>query len=319
MPWLPRPPRPERNGPRGLTRRQVLRWGVAGGAAALVPVSLPGCGDDGEPPSLGLPSPTPSPAPPFLTDAERATLARLLDHLLPTDQHGPGALACGADRYIERLLADVPDATDPGAVFAGGPYSGRNPFPDYDSGVPSNSFPENDFARFIPLNRVQRLSWRARILGSVAVPEFDFNREVLGEVVGLRAQVRQGLAEIEDVSQSLFGKRSTELEAGQLERVVQQAEPDFLSLLTGLALEGMLAVPEYGGNTNLQGWQLVDFDGDSQPLGYSIFDRSSDAYRERPEKPNSAPDPDESFSPFAPDLAALLRVLTRLAGSPRFP
>jgi len=326
MRLLPSPPVPEAPVPEGrrqssgLTRRQVLRWGLAGGTAALLPVSLPGCGDDGEPVSASSPLPTPTPASAeFLSPSERRTLAALLDHWLPSDEEGPGALECGADEYLDRLLARVPDEADPGAVFAGGPFSGRNPFPDYDSGTPSNRFPDNDFVRFVPLNRLQRIAWRARILGSAAVPDFDFNAEVLGQIVGLRAQVRLGLAELEDLSQAAVGKSFSDLTAEERTRVLGQADSDFLNLVLGLALEGMFSVPEYGGNRGLRGWALIGFGGDSQPLGYSIFDRTAGVYRERSEAPNSAPDPDESFSPFPDELASLLRLLVRLAGAPRFP
>lgn len=317
--WVPKPPQLPQARRRGWTRRQVLRWGVVGGTAALLPVSLPGCGDDGEVAGPLPPEPSPSPAPSFLTERERAILERVVDHLVPADADGPGALQCGAHRYIDRLLSWLPDAADPGGVFAGGPFSGRNPFPDFDRGRPSDRFPPNDFARFVPLNRLQRLSWRARILGSAAVPEFDFNRDSLGELLGLRTQVRLGLTEIEDLSQSMFGRSSTELDATQLDRVLEQTDPDFVSLLSGLVFEGMFSVPEYGGNHDLQGWQLIGYDGDSQPLGYSLFDRAADTYRERPDKPNSGPNPGESFSPFPFEIASLLRLLTRLAGSPRFP
>ncbi len=314
MPLLPPLEPGVRSHRSGWTRRQVLRWGLAGGTAALLPVSLPGCGDDGEPLASAAPAPSE-----FLSEAERRTLASLLEHLLPEDEEGPGALACGADEYIARLLGGVPDERDPGRVFAGGPFSGRNPFPDFDSGTPSRRFPGNDFTRFVPLNRVQRIAWRARVLGSGAVPEFDFNAAELGPVLGLRAQVRLGLAELEDLSQAQFGKRFSELEASERERVLGRADPDFVSLMLGLLLEGMFAVPEYGGNRDLRGWELIGYGGDSQPLGYALYDRRADTYRERPDRPTSGPDPDETFAPFAEDLAALLRILTRLAGSPRFP
>lgn len=309
LPEIPRPTEPRR----GFTRRQVLRWGVAGSVAVLVPVSLPGCGDDGEPVG-GKEAASAS----FLDQQERRTLHALIDTLFPAED-GPGSLAVGADRYIEKLLSELPSESDPGAVFAGGPYSGRHPFPDYERGVPSNRFPPNDFQTFVPLNRLQRISWRARILGSTAVPEFDFNAQVLGPLVGLRTQYRQGLRELVDTSQAQFAKDFADLSTAERQQIVQQADSDFISLVTGHIFEAMFSAPEYGGNKDGVGWKSIGYDGDSQPLGYALFHRPSQTYRERPDKPLSGPNPDEAFAPFPPEIATLLRTLTRLAGNPRFP
>ena len=55
----------------------------------------------------------------------------------------------------------------------------------------------------------------------------------------------------------------------------------------------MLCAPEYGGNRDCVGWTLTGFDGDSQPLGYAIFDETIQDYRERPDKPLSTILPDD--------------------------
>ncbi|GBD26761.1 hypothetical protein HRbin30_02103 [bacterium HR30] len=298
----------------GITRRQVLRWGILGGSFALVPVSLPGCGDDGEP---VLPEDGAGPTP-FLDERELATLRALVEAVLPLDP-GLEPLRDGVEQYVQRLLSDVPSAERPGAIFAGGPFSGRNPFPDYERGAASNVFPPNDFSQFVPLNRLQLLGWRARLLGSEAVPEFDFNASVLGPVTGLRNQYRSGLKELDDLSYASFGRSFSALEPAERQAVVQRASSDFIALVTGHALESFFSAPEYGGNLSALGWQAIGYDGDSQPLGYAIFDQSTNSYRERPGKPTTGPNPDETFSPFPPEIATLLRVLTRLAGSPRFP
>ncbi|MCX8072865.1 MAG: gluconate 2-dehydrogenase subunit 3 family protein [Candidatus Binatia bacterium] len=314
MRLLPELERAERARTKGFTRRQVLRWGLLGGAAALVPVTVPGCGDDGEPAAPPLDSEAPS----FLTERERETLQALIETVLTPDEES-GAVLYGVEDYIARLLSTIPTEQNPGFVFAGGPFSGRNPFPDYDRGAPSGNFPRNNFREFVPLNRWQRLSWRARLLGSDAVPEFDFNASVLGPVTGLRTQYRVGLQELEDLSQTTLGRPFTELTVAERQATLQRADADFVALVTGHILEGLFSAPEYGGNPNGLGWQLIGYDGDSQPLGYALFDRSADTYRERPDKPTSTANPNETFAAFPTEIATLLRTLTRLAGAPRFP
>ena len=69
--------------------------------------------------------------------------------------------------------------------------------------------------------------------------------------------------------------------------------------------------PEYGGNRDRLGWQLVRFDGDSQPLGYEIYDETVPGnYRERPDKPNSGPNPDEDCSGFSTNMNRFLTVIS---------
>src|SRR5205085_1998033 len=75
--------------------------------------------------------------------------------------------------------------------------------------------------------------------------------------------------------------------------------------------EGMFSVPEYGGNRNRVGWQLIGFDGDSQPLGYTLgFDEAAQSYIERPDKPNSGPDPDEACAGFSANVLRFLSLIT---------
>src|SRR5882724_13504236 len=127
----------------------------------------------------------------FFTGHERATLEALCDRIIPPDAD-PGASALGAARYIERFLTAF-DHRVP-LVFAGGPFSNRNPFPDNDDGTPSRRRPRNAFRRFIPLTRVQELRWRAELFGSASVPGADFNDAALGPLPGLRDVYRASLA-----------------------------------------------------------------------------------------------------------------------------
>jgi len=292
----------------GVTRRQVLRWGVAGATALMLPaVGLPGCGDEDHFTSG------------FLTPEEKDVLSALVARVVPADDT-IGALDAGAITYIDRLLASVPSDADPrGVVFAGGPFSGRNPFPDDSSGTPSTHFPPNDFARFLPLTRLQRMSWRIRLLGSAAVPGADFNAEVVGPVIGWRDQYRAGLAAIQAQSRALFQADFTALTPEQQEAVLGAADPDFLDLVFDHTVEGMFSAPEYGGNTQGRGWALIRYGGDSQPLGYSIFDASAKEYRSRADKPSDTANPDEDMSGVGPATDRFLRVLVRSVGEAHFP
>ncbi|MFN8644484.1 MAG: hypothetical protein U0802_23545 [Candidatus Binatia bacterium] len=74
-----------------------------------------------------------------------------------------------------------------------------------------------------------------------------------------------------------------------------------------------------GGNRDRLGWQLVGFDGDSQPLGYTIFDETLGDYREQADKPNSRLDPGDSCHGLSASMTQFLRVvLVRLAGATEF-
>src|SRR5262249_58599671 len=60
-------------------------------------------------------------------------------------------------------------------------------------------------------------------------------------------------------------------------------------------IEGCFALPEYGGNRRHRGWDLIGTEGDSQPLGFSIFSTTDGTYHDRPggEHPMATPNPDE--------------------------
>src|SRR5215831_13012819 len=122
-----------------LSRRGLLRMAGAAASATI----LAGCSDSE--------SITPAPAPFFSAD-ERAAAIALADVVLPPDDQ-PGGGALGVADYIEKLFSAFTFGEDPPPVFAGGPFSGRTPFAD-DTGKPSSNFPPNDFATFLPMDRV---------------------------------------------------------------------------------------------------------------------------------------------------------------------
>jgi hypothetical protein len=246
-----------------------------------------------------------APAARFFTPAERATLEALCERILPQDPTGPGAKALGAPRYIEVLLTAF-DGADSPRIFAGGPFSGRQPFADEQSGRPSAHFPKNSFAEFVPLSRMQELVWRAELFGSEAArlpPHLDAQRG--GPRRGLRDVYREGLLKIDQVARAVLGGPFASLSPDRQDLVLRAVDdprvfpPDsrrgmsFIDLLIRHTLEGSLSAPEYGGNRDGGGFRLMRLSGDSQPLGYSLFSRKEGAYRTRPKAPVAEPDPDE--------------------------
>ena len=244
----------------------------------------------------------------YLTDVEHETLEALCDRILPPDD-APGAKALGAARYIERLLTAFDGGGIP-RIFAGGPFSNRNPFPNSADGTPSRRRPRNTFNHFVPLNRLQDLAWRGEIFGSATIPELaDLDAQYGGPKKGLRDVYREGLAKVDEVSLATKGAPFRQLSASDQDAVFTMLDagafaPDprregrtFIDVLIEHTIEGCFAPPEYGGNRRRagrpQGWELIGLEGDNQPLGYSIFSEEIDDYVERADHPMSTPNPDE--------------------------
>jgi hypothetical protein len=234
-------------------------------------------------------------------------LEALCDRIIPPDAY-PGARALGAARYVARLLTAF-DGPRP-RIFAGGPFSRRNPFPENDTGTITSLRPRNEFRHFLPLTRLQDLVWRAEIFGSAAVPELAaIDAQLGGPKKGLRQVYREGLAKVDEVARAMAGAAFVHLTPAEQDTVFRALDggafaPDprrdnrtFVDLLIQHTLEGCFAPPEYGGNRQRggrpQGWEMIGLEGDSQPLGYSIFSRALDDYVERADHPMSTANPDE--------------------------
>jgi gluconate 2-dehydrogenase gamma chain len=266
----------------------------------------------------------------FFTRHEYATIDAATARFFPTDDT-PGAREARVVEYIDRLLAGGRGGGRP-FVFAGGPFSGRTPFPNPATGSPSRRFPRNDFKRPLALSRVQQLRWKALLDGSANVRGADFNDAVLGPLPGLRQVYRDGVQQLDDAAGAMFGARFVDLDAQQQDAVLAEAsnpgrhppdprtEKNFFDVLLDHTAEGMFCPPEYGGNHELAGWQLVKFDGDSQPLGYSIYDETTAGYRERPDKPMSSPNPEELVGgvltpePLSPDAEVYASFIATILG-----
>lgn len=239
----------------------------------------------------------------FFVSKERTALGSLAEVVLP------GSRALGAVDYIEQLLTAF--EVDPPRIYAGGPFSGRTPFPN-DNGSPSANFPKNSFKMFLPLNRVQERAWRLKLYGSDGVkgggPNDALHGQGLGKTKGLRDIFKHGLKEALSISLGATDRAAMTL-------VHPLLPGDFKDALSTLVVQSAFAAPEYGGNRDGKGWKSVHFEGDTLPLGFSHFDEKTQSYVERAGAPISTltPGPDPDKMGFLTRL--FMRVIAAILGS----
>ena len=285
-----------------LSRRRFLQLTAAGSAATALPW-VPGCGDSSS-----------SVAPHYFDAAQRKIIESMASAISPEDET-VGATGCDVVKYIDRTLAAF-DAKPP-FVYGGGPFSGREPFPDPETGDPTRRFPRNRFLEPLPLTRLQEASFRIELFGSDAVPNANINAPILPPTPGLRALYLEGIAELESAAAEM-GADFASLDDDQRLAAFGMTSPDFQEALLLHVAEGMFAAPEYGGNPDGIGWQQHQYDGDSQPLGHTLFDRTTQTLRDRPDQPNQTADPNRPAGPFPPDIESFLTAITAAQGGRRF-
>ena len=282
-----------------LGRRDLLRYGSGVAVTTLVPVHIIACDNTPPPTQTG-----------FFTDAERAALGALANAVMPPDDT-PGGKDLGAVQYIEKLCTafDGADATHAPAIYGGGPFSGRMPFAD-DQGNPSTNFPPNSFANFLFLDRVKDAGWRLFIQGpsatlvqpNVGVP---LSQGTVPAIVGLRDRMKNGLKDAMQASVDLgFGELTT-LSQDDLIAFLNKLESNFRDLLIDLVQQACFCPPEYGGTVNMGGWKLAHFEGDPQPLGYSVWSTAQNKYVERADAPMSTPNATDP-EPLSTDVVAFI-------------
>lgn len=186
----------------------------------------------------------------FLSATEYATLAALLDAMIPGDDGYAGATAAHAAYYVDGLLGAFRE--DPPRIFAGGPVSGRH------GGV-------DGFSAFQRLTRVEEIRWRTYIEGSAGHPERAFN----GPVTGLQERFRAGLAAAQAAALDTTGARVTELTLEERQSLLLGLDGALVRLLWEHAVEGTWGDPVYGGNAGGAAWRSIHYEGDRQPVGYT--------------------------------------------------
>lgn len=285
-----------------LTRRQFLRIGAAGSAATALPW-VPGCGDAARDTLR------------FFDAEQRRVIEALAEAIVPEDET-VGALGCDAVEYIDRALA-VLEAQRP-LVYGRGPFSGREPFPDPATGDPTREFPPNLFQEALPLTRLQELSFRIELYGSASVPNGEINAPIVPPTPGLRALYQESIVVLQNFALQQGAAELTELDAEQRLAAFRTTSPEFQQALLRHLAEGLFAAPEYGGNREAIAWQQYEYDGDSQPLGHTLFDRRTQTLRDRPDQPSEAADPRRPPRPFPPEVESFLTAITLAQGGKRF-
>jgi hypothetical protein len=269
----------------------------------------------------------------FFTKGERKTREALVDTIIPPDD-APGAAELGVVRYIEGLLTMF-DERRP-RLYAGGPYSNRNPFIDFATGTPSKKRPKDAFKKFIPPNRLQALYWRWQIVGTAGLDEADrtlvepLDAQIgMGPLIGLQELYRDGLAQLDALSRESEGAAFVDLDEAARARVRDAAnstfpkderrDGNFIRIVARHTIEGLFSAPEYGGNRKAGGWAFTPVEGDSQPLGYALYSTQDDAYHERTDRPLSTPNPDEVAGPLPPSPISDTIQQVIMLGSNGFP
>jgi hypothetical protein len=293
--------------PHALTRRAFAGLVLLGASALSV-----GCFEDETQPmdQPATAAPPPPDVPRFLTDDERLVLGALADYVLPPDEY-KGGKDLAAVRFIEALLTAL--ETDPPRLFVAGPLSDRNPIPGPD-GRPLASRPQNGFLNLLPLTREQELDWRLQLYGSAGVPGGGPNEALLGPIVGLRQLFRDGLARVRELTRL----PPEAITIGDIDDVWTKIPAGFRAVVADLVVQSALAIPEYGGNLNQEGWRMIHSLGDTAPLGFTPFDERAGQYTERPGEPFSQRDPRPDPDPIDAEIRLQIEVAVAAIGGRKF-
>jgi Gluconate 2-dehydrogenase subunit 3 len=232
--------------PSGRLRRRAIIAGISAAAASAAVLGSSGCTS----PATST-SASGGRALRFFTSHEAAVVEDATARIAPgpaddpAETGHPGAREAGVTDYIDTMLgslgslAGTSGSQGSGApapmIFAGGPWSNRH-----------TSGPDL-MASFIPLDPVAQIAWRRRL-------------------TGWQQQYRQGIATLDKLAGGDF---TTATHADQDKILARQEVSTFTALLFEHTIEGLYAVPEYGGNRGLVGWKDIAFPGDVQPRGYT--------------------------------------------------
>ena len=176
-------------------------------------------------------------APRFFDEHQWSVVEEATARLIPGPNEDPaetmpGAREAGVVTYVDRLLSAFDDS--PPLIYAGGPWSNRA---DAD---------DNPMASFVSLRPWEEAQWRRRI-------------------VSLQDTYRVGIAELDTAAGGDFAA----VGPGRRDDILTADTPSrFRRVLFVHAVEGMYAVPEYGGNSDLSGWGGIGFGGDVAPSAW---------------------------------------------------
>jgi hypothetical protein len=224
----------------------------------------------------------------FLTAHELDNLRAVAGRFIPgpPDDPDPGAVEAGAAEAIDLYLAAF--TFDPPLIHAGGPFSDR-------AGAA-----HDDFADFVPLDRLAELGWRIRLEGSQGKPE----REFAGPVTGLQEVYRSGLSHLDGRAGGDFSALPGPAQDLILSDQTDSAVQDFVGAALSDVLDATYGPPEYGGNRGLVGWTVNNWPGDTQPRGFT------------PEQVSNADSQSTTAVLDTKAAVAALKFLPALAGRP---
>jgi len=247
----------------------------------------------------------------FFTAAQYRTCVALCSRVVPTgaDPHtDPGATEMHAALFIDRFLSafEPSPTTDNPAVYLHGRFTKRNAYPDHTTGRPSNIFPADatidgsGTSHFLELTPLQTLAWRAQLYGVQELDEPWVSKKWRKQVgtllpvpVGLRTVYRDGLKAFDTYSRQLFGRPFADAAPAEQDLMIEAAgnvivsqlpipapvgAPDAAkALFPQLAthtFQGTYGLPAYRGEQNHAAeaiWRHVGWDGDTMPLGNSVY------------------------------------------------
>ncbi|GGO26537.1 gluconate 2-dehydrogenase subunit 3 family protein [Deinococcus humi] len=216
---------------------------------------------------------TPTPFPPdqvptsfqVFTPHEAETVEAATARIFPGDQEDPGAREAGVVYYIDHMLA-------------------------YQEGFNEPTFRQAPFAQTYQGARPAERS------GVVWVAADQIYRYGYQNVLTPREVYRIGVAGLDRLSESRFGKDFKDLSEGQQDALIGDmadgkagrfdrnlsAESFFHNLRRHTA-EGMFSDPQYGGNRGLVGWKLIGHPGAQRAYTPAQFQTEGEGLRRKPQ------------------------------------
>lgn len=225
---------------RKLDRREFIKYTMGGISAIIFSGTLKGCGNKDREKLL------------FFSERQFKIIENLMSRIIPEGDTA-GARSAGSAWYLDKFLGAF--NIEPPLIYAGGPYSGR-----YGG--------EANFLNFIPLTRIETLTWRIIIEGSKGIPEREFN----GPVKGLQEIYIEGIEMVEKMADEIFQSDFFNLKDNEIDTLLsalREKNLEFFKTLLQHTYEGTYSAPEYGGNRELTAWKAINYPGDVQPLGYN--------------------------------------------------
>jgi gluconate 2-dehydrogenase gamma chain len=206
---------------RDVGRRDFLKSAVVGGAAAATSTSLPQPAEAQTPTAAS--SPPPAAGYEFLNLEEAAFVEKLVDHMIPADEHTAKGTDLGLAVFIDRALAGAWGKGD--RLYMQGPWK---------EGVPSQGYQ-------LPLTPAQL--YRAGIIATNAHCQKTYGKPFDRLTEQQREEVLQGLA------------------GGKIKFDSGLPVRPFWTTVYQTVIEGMFADPIYGGNRDKAGWRMIGFPG----------------------------------------------------------